>query len=87
MFFLWKLLMFQYLYDIKILQIMSANTYVVRICTTDGAKMPEAVPIVLLSLQTSTGNLTFHWLPLDTSSRTVSTDIHSVLDTSTADTV
>jgi len=87
MFFLWKLLVFQYLYVIRILQIMSANIYVVRICTTDGAKMPEAVPIVLLSLQTSTGNLTFHWLPLDTSSRTVSTDIHSVLDTSTADTV
>lgn len=87
MFFLWKLLVFQYLHDIRILQIMSANTYVVRICTTDGANMPGTVPIALLSLQTSPGNLTFHWLPLDTSSGTVSTYIHPELDTSTADTV
>lgn len=87
MFFLWKLLVFQYVHDIRILEIMSANTYVVRICTTDRAKMAGAVPIVLFSLQTSSGNLTFHWLPLDTSSRTVSTYTHPVLDTSTADTV
>jgi hypothetical protein len=86
MFFLWKLLVFQYLHDIRTLQIISANTYVVRICTTDGAKMPGAVPIILLSLQTSPANLTLHWLTLDTSSRTVSTDIYPVIDTSTADT-
>lgn len=89
MFFLWKLLVFQYfMTKTEQYKLCQQNTYVVRNCITDGPKMPGAVPIVLLLLQTLLGNLIFHWLPLDTSSQTVSIDIYPVLvlDTLTADT-
>jgi hypothetical protein len=47
MFFLWKLLMFQYfMTKTELYKLCQQNTYVVRNCITDGAKMPGAVPIV-----------------------------------------